>query len=87
VDRAFIKTLTKEEGKSRSIVSAIISLAHALEMEVVAEGVETRAQLDVLQELRCDQTQGFLLARPMPKEEFIRLLQTAQQNGSRLEPA
>ncbi|MEC4719871.1 EAL domain-containing protein [Noviherbaspirillum sp. CPCC 100848] len=85
VDRAFIKTLTREEGRSRSIVSAIIGLAHALEMEVVAEGVETRAQLDVLQELRCDQTQGFLLARPMPKEEFLQLLEAARHASAQPE--
>jgi len=41
----------------------------------------------VLQERRCGRTQGFLPAEPMPKMDVIRLLQTAQQNGSRLEPA
>ncbi|RJF95905.1 EAL domain-containing protein [Noviherbaspirillum saxi] len=64
VDRSFINNLT-DTAKGRSIVAAIIRLAHALEMEVVAEGVATSAQLDMLKELNCDQTQGYLLARPM----------------------
>jgi diguanylate cyclase (GGDEF)-like protein len=73
VDRAFVNALNKADGKGHAVVSAIIGLAHALGLEVVAEGVETEAQLDVLKRLHCDQIQGFLLGTPMPSGELRRL--------------
>jgi EAL domain-containing protein (putative c-di-GMP-specific phosphodiesterase class I) len=73
VDRSFISNLTTDD-KGLSIVAAIIRLAHSLNMEVVAEGVETEAQLALLKELKCDQTQGYLLGRPMDVTEFVALL-------------
>jgi diguanylate cyclase (GGDEF)-like protein len=69
VDRSFINNLTTNE-KGQSIVAAIIRLAHSLNMEVVAEGVETEAQLALLKQLKCDQTQGYLLGRPMDISEL-----------------
>ncbi|KRB93835.1 diguanylate phosphodiesterase [Noviherbaspirillum sp. Root189] len=80
IDRAFVQTLAAGDKNGISIVSAIIGLAHALDMEVVAEGVETHAQLEMLQELRCDQTQGFLLAKPMLGADFIQLLNAPPGN-------
>jgi EAL domain-containing protein (putative c-di-GMP-specific phosphodiesterase class I) len=74
VDRSFINNLTTDE-KGQSIVAAIIRLAHSLNMEVVAEGVETEAQLALLKELKCDQTQGYLLGRPMGVSDFVALMQ------------
>ena len=65
IDRAFVHDLTESEG-NRSIVSAIVALAHSLNLEVVAEGVEHSAQAQVLRELGCDLLQGFGLARPAP---------------------
>ncbi|SNT34792.1 diguanylate cyclase/phosphodiesterase [Noviherbaspirillum humi] len=73
VDRSFIAKLT-ETAKGGAIVAAIIRLAHSLGMEVVAEGVETEAQLALLKELKCDQTQGYLLARPLNGADFVALL-------------
>jgi len=64
IDCFFTARLDQGGDAGRAIVSAIIALAHALNMEVVAEGVETEAQLEILQKLHCDQVQGFLLARP-----------------------
>jgi diguanylate cyclase (GGDEF)-like protein len=64
VDRSFVKALDRKDEKSLAIVSTIIGLAHSLKMEVVAEGVETREQLELLIEMKCDQVQGFLLGRP-----------------------
>lgn len=64
IDRLFTSRLEQEGDAGRAIVSAIIALAHALNMEVIAEGVETEGQLKLLQNLRCDQVQGFLLGRP-----------------------
>ncbi|GGX34552.1 putative signaling protein [Pigmentiphaga litoralis] len=74
VDRLFVNELDVKGSKSRSIVSAIIGLAHALDMEVVAEGVETASQLAMLAEMKCDQAQGFLLARPLGVVDFSRLM-------------
>ncbi len=69
VDRAFTAALGQgHEGQV--FVQAIVSMAHALGMEVVAEGVETAAQLAILQELACDEVQGYYIARPMPAPQM-----------------
>ncbi len=74
VDRYFVNGLDSGGAEGAAIVSAIIALAHALHMEVVAEGVETATQLEQLYRLSCDQYQGFLLGRPMPAQAFGGLL-------------
>jgi diguanylate cyclase len=74
IDRFFISRLDQGGDAGRAIVSAIIALAHALNMEVVAEGVETEAQLALLQKLNCDQVQGFLLARPIAAADVQAML-------------
>lgn len=73
IDRSFIVDMVDDE-EDASIVQATIDLAHALRLKTVAEGVETREQMLVLKAFRCDQIQGFLLGRPMPMEDFRRLL-------------
>jgi diguanylate cyclase (GGDEF)-like protein len=65
IDRSFITDLTTNRG-DLAIVSSTIVLAHKLGLTVVAEGVETKQQLEVLRSLGCDKVQGFLLAQPMP---------------------
>lgn len=70
VDRSFVMTMT-EDPQSTSIVSTVISLAHALELTVVAEGVETPEQARLLRLLKCDQAQGYLLAKPAPAAEVV----------------
>lgn len=67
IDQYFIKNLTKEK-KSLDIVRSIIELAHALNIEVVAEGVETEAQLEVLKDINCNYAQGYLFAKPDKKK-------------------
>ncbi len=69
VDRAFVQELHRDGGGAR-IVEAIIRLVHGLGAEVVAEGVEEPAQLDLLAKLGCDTVQGYLLGRPMPAHRF-----------------
>jgi len=69
VDRMFVEQLGMRTGGDE-IVSAVIQLAHALGLEVVAEGVETEQQLDVLRALECDFAQGFLFSRPVPATEL-----------------
>jgi EAL domain-containing protein (putative c-di-GMP-specific phosphodiesterase class I) len=70
---AFVRPLP-EDRRCAAIVRSLISLAHELELKVVAEEVETQAQLDFLLELDCDLIQGFLFSRPMTPEAFVRRL-------------
>lgn len=64
IDRAFVTGIPADR-QATALVSAIIQMAHSLEMEVVAEGVETEEQAGFLEDNGCDQLQGFLLARPL----------------------
>lgn len=73
IDRAFIMNMA-ENDEHMAIVSTIINLAKALHIEVVAEGVETEGQADLLRALGCDQAQGYLFSRPVPVEEIEKLL-------------
>jgi diguanylate cyclase (GGDEF)-like protein len=75
VDRSFVLRMT-EDPQSTSIVTTIISLGHALDLTVVAEGVETQEQARLLRLLKCDQAQGYLIAKPMPAEDVIKTLGT-----------
>lgn len=73
IDRSFISNLTTNYNDS-AITRAIISLAHSLNLEVIAEGVETEQQMEFLRENKCDEVQGFLIGRPMPAEQVSKLL-------------
>ncbi len=73
IDRQFIWRLGGESGDSR-IVSAILGIAEALDLEVVAEGIETEDQRSRLRELKCHRGQGFLMARPAPWQELLPLV-------------
>lgn len=75
VDRAFTSAIDSEE-RPLQVVRAIVSLAHAIGLEVVAEGVTTPEQLRLLREMGCDQAQGFLFARPGGREDIDALLTT-----------
>jgi len=68
VDRSFVSRVS-DGGEDRSIVRTIIDLAHALGLQAVGEGVETREMWEALAELGCDSAQGWLIARPMPAGE------------------
>jgi EAL domain-containing protein (putative c-di-GMP-specific phosphodiesterase class I) len=73
IDRSFVNGL-EEDDANLPIVQAVISLAHGLGIGVVAEGIETAAQLARLRDLVCDRGQGFYYARPQPPDEVGRLL-------------
>jgi EAL domain-containing protein (putative c-di-GMP-specific phosphodiesterase class I) len=73
IDRSFIAQMLEAPG-AMTLVSTMISLARSLKLRVLAEGVETEEQAKFLRLLRCDEIQGFLIARPMPFEEVITLL-------------
>jgi EAL domain-containing protein (putative c-di-GMP-specific phosphodiesterase class I) len=70
IDRSFVRDLEHSEA-ARSVVDAVVYLSHRLGLGVVAEGVETAGQRDVLLGLGCDELQGFLFARPMPAAELL----------------
>jgi diguanylate cyclase (GGDEF)-like protein/PAS domain S-box-containing protein len=74
IDRSFVQDIP-DDPDDGAIARAIINLAHTLNMAVVAEGVETLQQWQFLQNEGCDLVQGYLLARPMPADEFSHLLQ------------
>jgi diguanylate cyclase (GGDEF)-like protein/PAS domain S-box-containing protein len=77
IDRSFIATMTRD-AQSMTLVSTIISLAHALDLKVIAEGVETEDQAKFLYLLKCDEMQGFLFGRPLPAEEVQDFLRGSQ---------
>ena len=74
VDRMFVNNLSHTDQKGSSVVAAIINLAHSLNMQVVAEGVETEDQLEILEAMACDQMQGFLLGKPLEGAAFEKML-------------
>jgi EAL domain-containing protein (putative c-di-GMP-specific phosphodiesterase class I) len=83
LDRSFVSGLD-QTATDPQIAAAIIEMARALTMTVIAEGVETDAQLDCLRRLGCHFAQGYYFARPMPADELSTLLQDASSNGSGL---
>jgi diguanylate cyclase (GGDEF)-like protein len=83
IDRSFLSEITARSDDA-SIVGAIVSLAHNLRLKVVAEGVETMEQLDLLKILGCDQYQGYQFSPPVPAAEFEALMRGAHANGADL---
>ena len=74
IDKSLIDDICQSKGKM--LVEQVITLSKLLDMSVVAEGVETKEQLDVVKELNCDAVQGFYYARPMPETEFLDYIKT-----------
>jgi EAL domain-containing protein (putative c-di-GMP-specific phosphodiesterase class I) len=64
---------------SLTIVSSVITLAHGLNLKVIAEGVETEDQLKLLKQLNCDEIQGYIAYRPLPLEKLEEILAKEQQ--------
>ncbi len=69
IDKSFVDKLNVSEPGASAVVASIIGLAHSLNLEVVAEGIERGDQLDRLSELGCDYAQGYLLSRPLDREK------------------
>jgi diguanylate cyclase (GGDEF)-like protein/PAS domain S-box-containing protein len=76
VDRSFVSRITNEPDGNRNIVEAIISLAHRLNMIVVAEGVETPEQYGILLEMNCQLGQGYLFSKPLAQKVVDELVDT-----------
>lgn len=70
IDRSFINNMT-EDKSAFELVKSIIDLSHNLNMKVIAEGIETQEQSDILENMSCDKIQGFFYAKPMPKDGLI----------------
>ena len=79
IDRSFISDLENDDD-SKSIARAIIQMSHSLGLDVLAEGVETQAQLQYLHDEKCDYVQGYYTGRPMPAGEFIKKFTVKKQN-------
>jgi EAL domain-containing protein (putative c-di-GMP-specific phosphodiesterase class I) len=80
IDQTFVRQLA-QSPEDAAIVRAIVQLGHTLQLQVVAEGVETEAQLEFLKANGCDQIQGYCISRPMPAEEFAQFLRRQDGQG------
>ena len=78
IDRSFVNDITKSVA-SKEIVVAIIEMAKTLHLEVLAEGVETEQQLQCLKDLGVNKYQGYFFSKPLPEEEFLKLLEKQQK--------
>ncbi len=74
IDRSFLSCISNDPDKV-CVIKAIVAMARELHLEVIVEGVETRQQLEYIEQIGCKMVQGFLLARPAPHAEVTRLLQ------------
>jgi EAL domain-containing protein (putative c-di-GMP-specific phosphodiesterase class I) len=69
IDKSFVDDLATDSGDA-AIVTAIITLSHNLNLTVVAEGVETQEQYDILRSYKCNEAQGYLISRPLEIDDF-----------------
>lgn len=86
IDRSFVSDIPEDEN-DMAIAKAIIALGHSLQLEIVAEGVETEAQRQFLIEQGCDYMQGYLYSKPLPIEEFEAILNSTMETKTDLAPA
>jgi diguanylate cyclase (GGDEF)-like protein/PAS domain S-box-containing protein len=80
IDKSFIQDLTIAYSDSKAITSTIISLAYSLNMSVIAEGVETEEQMNILREYNCHEIQGYLFSPPVGPFEFERFLKKSEND-------
>lgn len=78
IDRCFITDINRNE-KNATITKAIISMAHGLNLNVIAEGVETKAELEFLRQQKCNTIQGYLFSPPVPQNKFAEILKNGLQ--------
>ena len=74
IDRSFVRDIAKDKNADK-LISSIISMAHGMGLDVVAEGVEERYQVNHLKKLGCEYLQGYYYSRPLPPDEIIPMLQ------------
>ena len=81
IDQSFVRNITQDAGDA-AITRAIVAMAHSFGMSVIAEGVETREQLEFLRALGCEEFQGYLFSRPLPAEDAVKCF-----GGYRFQPS
>jgi EAL domain-containing protein (putative c-di-GMP-specific phosphodiesterase class I) len=82
IDQSFVRQITTVPDET-IIVAAVIAMGRSLKLRVIAEGVETQEQLAFLQAHQCDEAQGYYFSRPVPHQEFAKLLETGLREGVR----
>jgi diguanylate cyclase (GGDEF)-like protein/PAS domain S-box-containing protein len=83
IDQSFVRQVV-DDANAAAVVRTIIAMSHGLNIKVIAEGVETEAQLRFLQRRRCDEAQGYFFAKPMPAKEFAAAVETLQESSTQL---
>ncbi len=78
IDMSFVRKI-QDDGSGGTIAATIAAMAHALNKKIVAEGVETQAQLDFLRNQNCELIQGYFYCRPLPAEELTQMIQELQE--------
>jgi len=86
IDRSFVREIASD-ADDKAIAEAIIALGRALDLTVVAEGVETAEQEAVLRAHNCDEIQGYLISRPVPADEFAAFIANHAQKQLRAQAA
>ncbi len=81
LDKKFMENMMVS-GKGRMILEQVVSMANKLDLGLLAEGVETREQIELLRNIGCDQVQGYYYAKPMPEEAFFTLLAADSETSS-----
>jgi diguanylate cyclase len=81
IDQSFVRQITANPDDT-AIVTAVISMGRSLNLRVIAEGVETRHEMEFLQAHHCDEAQGYYFSRPLAVQEFARLLETGVSTWS-----
>jgi diguanylate cyclase (GGDEF)-like protein len=84
IDRSFVRGLSPSQPERSVLIRTVLSMAHALGLEVIAEGVETAEEHAFLRDLQCDSAQGYLFARPMPAGRFETWFITNRRHDARL---
>lgn len=82
IDRSFVKNIQINRG-DEVIIQAIITMAHSLNLEVLAEGVETEAQMDFLKNLKCGEIQGYYFNKPLSSSDLEKVLKDPQNNNAK----
>jgi EAL domain-containing protein (putative c-di-GMP-specific phosphodiesterase class I) len=80
IDRSFVMNMV-EDADDEAIVRSTIELGHNMGLEVVAEGVERQAEVDLLTRLGCDEVQGYFFSKPLPADVFVEWLQARRAAG------
>ena len=78
IDRSFIRDILHDEN-DKQIVKTVVSMAHSLNLKIVAEGVEEPEQLQLLNDYQCDEIQGYLLSKPVSHTELLDIMRNPQK--------